>query len=385
MEMQPTPILWNLHTAIQTITFVANAIVLVLLVNRIRAHDRNSKINQLFSVALVFLMLMFLLFPLGGLFWYVSILDIQFVLITTRLMQLSSFLSMLTLAWFARVLYLGENTWARRENLVMVVLATLIFLWAIMTPDAVYVIAGPPETSIIDTGEGGVYRWVYYLGSLGFIAVALIHFGMTYREYHTEDQLLGKQALRLMVGLGFGVMSYIVALVSTLLTTYSLAPLMFSSMTMGVLFMSSSFSEEVSLNRFKIASGLSRLRVHLRNGRVSIATMQLESLKNLVSADTEPAFYVRVRVLESKLDMYKGSLDHAKTLLDEALRTAKLQHTNEYREIETELDHLGVLMAAKRIGQELKSTEDMPQVPSLEDAISYLDDIILIHGTEASE
>ncbi len=378
------PILLNAHNATFIFVSALNTPILTFLAIRIYRLDSNSKVNQLFSLALIILVITFILFPLGGVLWYADILGVRAILVTTRLMQFSSFLSMVFLAWCARVLYLGENTWSHKENYLIVFLAAMVFIIAMLDPDSVYIISGPPDSQFIDTGEGVIYRGVYYLGTSVFIFSALGYFVRTYFEYRKDDPVLERQALLLVFGLLAALACFSVAFLSTLLVTYALTPIMLTSMTLGVILMSFSFSKEASLDRFKITSGLRRLKVLLKRGRTGIANAQIEFLKHIIDRHIHPAFYLHILILEAKIGMYHGILDSAQSSLEIALQFCEEQNHESFKcDLETEMNHLNVLKTAISLGRDFKSVEQTAfREPSLQDVVTYLDGVLHEHDSE---
>ncbi|MHA1883309.1 MAG: hypothetical protein ACTSUO_09730, partial [Candidatus Thorarchaeota archaeon] len=370
---------WNIYTIINTLFVTVNIIPLSIVAFKVYKRDPESRINRLFSLGVVFQIIGFMLFPLGGLLWTVEIIGIRLIFITQRLVLFFAFTSQLVICWCSRVLYDGEALWNRSRNIIFIGGFLLVIAFGLLSPNAIYIIEGPPE---IDTGEGIWLGMCLYSVLPTLLVFSFLTFWKTYVEFHNDDSIIGRQALMLATGSIFNILAVLSMLFSLLLLAHSLMSLVYIFTTIAMAIMSFGFTRDSSLLKLKITSELRRLGKVLLKGQLSEAEIQLMHIKHLVTSEASKALEIRMLILEAKVHIYQTKLDSARDILVKARSFAESSNHLEFTtEIEKHLEHVGVHERATAISDSVHMhRQQRTDSENLEDVMKYLDEIIAIRS-----
>jgi hypothetical protein len=377
-------IVWNFYSMIKTLFAVTNAVPCLFVALRVYRKNPDLIINRLFSHGLGLLALALAIFPIGSLLWNEYIFGVQTILITMRLTFLFGYIAIILVCWCSRILYDGEATWNMTQNRVFFGAFLLAHIFGLLTPDAIYVVTGPPETEVMYTDEGLLFSLVAYPCTAMLIIITLVTFWKAYSDFHREDPIIGRQALALAIGYVFCFIALIMGFLSLTLHNVHLTLLVFAFMTVGVVVMSFGFEQDAGLLRLRIASELRRMIIALTKGRTVQAEAQLMYLKKLIARERSDASTVRMLVLEamirihqSKLVPAKAALEKARSLADDAKLTGLL------REIDKHLEHLKVHETAAMISESVQAPMRLGnEIDDLDRALAYLDEMISIRETD---
>ncbi|MGY5870611.1 MAG: hypothetical protein RTV72_00040 [Candidatus Thorarchaeota archaeon] len=373
--MQGLQIDWNPFTMMNTIYTVINVIPLLIVSIIVYRRDPTSKINRLYSISSALLAFAFSLFPIGGLFWDYSILGIQVILISTRLVFFIGFISQSVSCWVSLALYDGEAMWSRTRTTLFLGGLILINFLAVLTPDAIYIIHGPPE---VDTGEGLIYGIIGYPQIAILLTITFFTFLKTYVEFHEEDRIIGRQAMILTIGSSLAFAAMVTGLLSLILLAHSLTVLIFAVSSAATIVKSFGFTQEASMMKLKITSELRRLKIAIAKGEIDHADVQLDYIKNLVAQENLSVATARMMTLEALVKTYQSDIPSAYSVFSEARRIAENEKlTSLLGEIDTHLEHLQIYETALTIGDSIASVPPpIGESDELERALVYLDELI---------
>ncbi len=373
---------WNIYSLFYVIFSAINITILSITATIVHGKELYSKANRLFLTSLIFMINTFIWFPMGGIFWSVLIFGNRLILITTRIFQFSSFSSVLMLYWCSRVLRDGEYTWNSKINILLISVSLLVYTLATLTPDAVYIVNGPPNTDEIDTGEGIIFQIVFYPGTCILLFGSLIHFLQTYFYYKNDDPDLSQQALLLSVGISLGIVGLLTSFLSTLLVAHVIMAFLFLSLTAGILIMAFGFTKEPGFLKMRITNELRRLIVLLERGKTFNYTAQLAFLSDLVEKENSITMKTMLLVLEGIILTMRSELALARKKFEIARATAKKNNmVSILSDIKRHMQHLEVQEIANLISTNLsKSTRKQTEEDSLDKALEYLDQIIELRG-----
>ncbi|MBN2230360.1 MAG: hypothetical protein JW779_12295 [Candidatus Thorarchaeota archaeon] len=372
--MLQVPIYWNPFTMLNTVYALANVIPLLIIAFIVYHRDPTSKINRLFSLGSALFALAYALFPIGGLFWNVSILSVQVILISTRLVFFIGFISQVVLCWVALALYEGEAMWSRRRTVFFAGSLILINLVGVLTPDAIYIINGPPE---IDTGEGLIYSLLGYPLIALLITVSLVTFSKTYFEFHKEDRIIGRQAMVLTIGTSLEFTAMLTGLLSLLLLMHSLTFLVFAVASTATVVKSFGFTQEASLVKLKVTSELRRMKIAISKGQIERAELQLKFIKDLVAREKSIVANARMLTLEGLVKTYQADIPSARLAFNDAKELAENEHlTGLLNEIDDHIEHLQVYETMLTISESVTIPHNYTnEAEEIERALAYLDEI----------
>jgi len=254
----------------------------------------------------------------------------------------------------------------------------------LLTPDAIYVVTGPPETETMYTDEGVLFSLIAYPCTAILIIITLVTFWKAYSDFHREDPIIGRQALALALGYVFCFIALIMGFLSLTLHNVHLTLLVFAFMTVGVVVMSFGFDQDAGLLKLRIASELRRMIIALTKGRTAQAEVQLIYLKNLIAQERSDAAIVRMLVLEGIIRIYQSKLVPAKESLEKARGLADSGNfTNLRKEVDTHLEHLKVHETAAMISESVQAPMSLGNgIDDLDRALAYLDEMIFIRETD---